>query len=567
LNSTDLVDVVVGAEQTSGILTQDAQHLKFWGTVPKNTADFWPLKAEGNLAMSGGKSQSEPDLHWSAKISRAKVEVTAVPLAYYADSNSWMPFRFKITDGKGSQFYVTSGEVQFYIGNEWKSQASIFANKNHYIKPKTGSSNGDSDEYLALAPAGMFDGAYPPSAQKGAEVANAHLRIVNFYCKNVSTEEEYGPLESELSTAFLFGDDTIEIFEIFGEEFVPYDKTKTRQLQVGKEAQNEFLHVAGNINMTSPEDRDPHDDDEFPVKLTEQAVGTPSQHPNTAMSDLGFDYWCASYTNKSQGGNLAYEQKCALHDWNEQYFNHFGQIVEARSLDKQTGVIWKVYYNSVPGSNNPFGEQAVGVYKSQTGIVRFFENGTYSTTADIVAYNGNAFYAGVFNLASALTGVSAGVAAFVAPPVAAILGAASSLERAIAIALTMAEINLEQPVHVSLCLFKVYGIADGVEHPSKDECVPIEKGLGEGSGLVSVIGDITAWQAGFTSYRAYLSTSVTIRSRSYWSGVFGTGDDVDVDAALNVEVPADLKGLEYTWTEPYPNDPDLVKIQLDFDNE
>jgi len=76
-DANNFVEVVVGLGQNSGIITQDAQNIEFWGTAPNDTADLWPVKAEGNLLPPPGGQGTLP--HWSAKIRKAYVKITDMP--------------------------------------------------------------------------------------------------------------------------------------------------------------------------------------------------------------------------------------------------------------------------------------------------------------------------------------------------------------------------------------------------------------------------------------------------------------------------------------------------------
>jgi len=67
-DASNFVEVVVGLGQNSDIITQDAQNIQFWGTAPKDTADSWPVKAEGNLLPPPGGQGTLP--HWSAKVAK-----------------------------------------------------------------------------------------------------------------------------------------------------------------------------------------------------------------------------------------------------------------------------------------------------------------------------------------------------------------------------------------------------------------------------------------------------------------------------------------------------------------
>jgi len=83
-DASNFVEVVVGLGQSSGIITQDAQNLQFWGTAPTDTADLWPVKAEGNLQPGGGGGGGgDTQWHWSAKVNQVAC------VLFLDDDNDW----------------------------------------------------------------------------------------------------------------------------------------------------------------------------------------------------------------------------------------------------------------------------------------------------------------------------------------------------------------------------------------------------------------------------------------------------------------------------------------------
>ncbi len=86
------IEIVVGEEQGSGIIKETKKEIKFWGTTSKDSADMWPVKAEGNVKPKGsGGNPSE--WHWSATIGRAAVDIKEDSIS---QGKEWWPENNKL---------------------------------------------------------------------------------------------------------------------------------------------------------------------------------------------------------------------------------------------------------------------------------------------------------------------------------------------------------------------------------------------------------------------------------------------------------------------------------------
>jgi len=149
LDANDFVEVVVGPEQTFGILTQNAQHIQFWGTAPGDTADFWPVKAEGNLAPPPGGQGEQP--HWSAKIGRINIYAAFDPAAIsqgdkasfigYLNTNNWTKiddktytkgnYAVRIVETQAEMVNALSADDESYVAYDGHSNFGMGFNFNN----------------------------------------------------------------------------------------------------------------------------------------------------------------------------------------------------------------------------------------------------------------------------------------------------------------------------------------------------------------------------------------------------------------------------------------------------
>jgi hypothetical protein len=102
----EYVEVVVGDGQEWAVIPKDQpeKNIKFWGTVATDSADLWPVKAEGNLSMPGnGEGLSLK--HWSAKMSNEEVIFNPNPVKTgYALKDDGSPWPKKIKQAVTATF-------------------------------------------------------------------------------------------------------------------------------------------------------------------------------------------------------------------------------------------------------------------------------------------------------------------------------------------------------------------------------------------------------------------------------------------------------------------------------
>jgi hypothetical protein len=418
-----------------------------------------------------------------------KVEIVAVPPSYYADSESWVPFRFKVT-GAGTPITVTGGTVEFYIGDSKKFDALLLAKP---FKP----ANGTDNEYLAVVDQAKFDTV----STSGGIVENARFKLKSVTCANSSYS--FGPCDSDYSSSFKFGDNTIEVIEFGLDENFDHRKASTRQDKVDRNETDSLRHMASDT-VLGPF---PHDDNE---------AGTG-----------GFDSWFCGLMAGATATH--YVQRSYLEDdWD--FTGVFGgNTFEARSLDRQRGVYWVAFRNQVPATaaGNPFGVPVVGIVASCPGSVTLFEDGT--AKADIA--QGGLTGSGL-SVAFGLAAGSLGAAAFVAGPATPALECASAIFWALQAIVDACNVSADNPDMAEVVAYKVIDMANGTTRPAKANATDIVRAwtVIAGNPVPLNIANPALAMNVDTTYRMYLSTSTNVRALSRYL------ESINVEAKLEVDL-------------------------------
>lgn len=479
-------------------------------TVTVHADDHFSAEGYENTALADDYASPKSD---SQDVSVVRLEIAESLGSYYADSASWMPFRFKLAGAPG-EVTVDSGTVEFYIGDEQQFEASIVLKP---FKP----SNGTAHEYLAVVDESGFD-----DVSTGNEIIeNGRLKLTNVSgTVSVDTEDiDFGPFDSELSADIRFGDDTVEVIE-FGvgqpqganllRDSFSFRKAQTRQDVCDLAETNKIRHVAG----------------------IEGGVGDLPQ-PGVTMELLGFTDWYAGAGPPLSG--LTYTQRSMLES--DQGIMSGGlqdQTVEARSLNRQLGIAFVAYRNQVPAdhSDNPFGVPVVGTVVQYPGDIKVFNGGTLAAT--IQSTHGNDLQRFWDYSSTAL-----GIASFVAPGFGQALGPALALTQALVTASNLLDVTEDAEKVATVAAHKVVAHA-GDANPAVD--------LAFGGLVYQPPGDsdnAVIHREGFgmvvnEQRRAYLATTTNVRATSVnWPY------DVTVDAKLEVNLAQGL--FEVFWT-PIP---------------
>ena len=282
------------------------------------------------------------------------VEIVRVVDIYYADSTSWVPYKFMITGASGNAT-ITAGMVELYLNDTKKFECdiSIAAGSNEYFifKPM----NSQSAEYIAVIDEALFDES---SMSTGSEEVSAYLRLKGV--SGIVDGKAFGPIDSKKSDDFLFIDNTVEIVEMNNSfDLVDITEEVTRQMDINEASIKRYMII---------------DHPFWPM----QGGYTYPFDPYVAGYTVGsfdFDDWQAREDPIPGGSEQDVRLSCRL--WDDYDFDSLNSnhTVDARRLDKQVSIYFLVYYPRISDEdpNNPFGKPVVGAI-----------NGNNENTAQVV---------------------------------------------------------------------------------------------------------------------------------------------------------------------------------------
>jgi hypothetical protein len=432
-----------------------------------------------------------------------KLVVVDVPDSYYADSASWVPFRFAVVGSPGN-VAITAGTIEFYIGEEQKFEEGLLVKP---FKP----SNGTGQEYLAVINESAFDAV----STLGAVAEDARIKLSGVSGQVGTTG--FGPLDSQFSSDMKLGDDTIEIVEFGEDESFHFRKAKTRQ---------DHVDHAGVLSAMA-------------MKAT--WGGEPCPRPVAPIEQTllyGFDeYWPGA----PSGVAGSYTQRCMLSDDLDATGVGGGNTVEVRWFNRQSGVYLVGFRNQVAADapGNPFGVPVVGIVSNHSGSIVLFQGGT--VTANISEFD--AYASSTLTRAFNFAKGSLDDLVFVCPPAGAVLSAAmnfvTELQKVSKAVSVIEEDNYSDMAEV--VAYGVIDLANGVNRPSPSNAETILREWTETSSpaVPLNIGDPSVDIYVNNTYRLYLETDVNVRAMSRYSG------SITVDAKLDVTL-GDEK-LDVAW--------------------
>jgi hypothetical protein len=493
-------------------------------TAPPSSpvATVWlrsPETGEAIVTASPGGSFSPVDV----KIDVIKVEITSVPYNYYADSKSWVPFRFRVVTGS-STVEITGGKVEFYIGESEALFVQSLTEKP--FKP----TNNTAAEYLVVIDELLFDGV----STSGGVVENARFKLIGV-SGTFPDGSTFSGIDSEYSSDFGFGDNTIEIIEFGEDESFDHRKTFTRQDSVDINESDSFVHMAGSRCY----------------------VGNPSGCPNEVSgADLGNLDFDKGYAGLMAGStNTSWTQRSHLADDFDFSGVGSGQSVDARSFDRQRGVYFVAFRNIVPANaeGNPFGVPVVGTVSEHDGSVILFDEGTAKVTIKKDGLNNDHL-----TKAFGYSATAFGVAAFVAGPAAPVMAGASAILSGLGLitSAATAATSGSDPDIAEVVVHKVIDLANGTSRPNKSNAknVVSEHTVGANPAVALGIGDPDFTMHTTDTYRMYLTHSTNVRALSR------SVQTIDIEALLEIDLGTGE--FDVAWDTIAPEDKNVIMCDL-----
>lgn len=421
------------------------------------------------------------------------VEIVEVLDVYYADSPSWMPYRFRIT-GTSQNVTITQGTVEFYLNGDPQFGCDISkpigTDETYIFKP----TNGQGYEYLAVIDQAEFDAE---TVSTGGEKVTATLKLTGV--SGTVGGIAFGPINSTHSDAFSFGDKRIEILEFGTNEEFLYTKSTTRQNTADFSDTRQYRILGRDTGTGGP----------YPFDITINQV-------------LNYDFDAArcGVTPNAVG----YKQESYLEDDLDLTGVAAGYSCEIRSFNKQLGVCWIAYYNQVSDSapGNPFGEIVVGTVDHHTGATHLFQNGTAAS-----AITEGGVLAEDITRAFGYTTTAVGVAAFVVSgPWGLALEGAGLVVSALADLSDAVALNNDNPDVAEVVVTKV-------SQSNNDDPVPVNILREHSAGSEEYDLNISEQYATMyvdNYFRVYLTTTTNVRIQSRYL------ESKWVDVILNAEL-------------------------------
>lgn len=471
----------------------------------------------------------------SAAVRIVKINITDIVQRYYADSDSWCPYKFEVlgTNPIGTQtpanVKIVSGWINLYDAvddtevEDVEVELSSCNSENEFIlKPQ----NGTANEYLGVIDAGLFD----QISTYGMKVP-AKYKLVDVCIEINGTT--IGPMSSELSSVVELVDDTKKVIEIYENDYFDHADVKYGQNLLNKSASKGYYVLGRDVDPPTG----------YPIFKSE------SQESH--LWNYGYDGYSVAYGITSANTNVYYQ-----HSFLETGSDlGVGHVTDARSFDAQRGVYWLVYYNHINSSNenNPFGVQVVGNVCTSSGVATLFPQGqiTYKIeeTEDEEVINDN------LGLASqVLQGLT-----YLAE--ATVFGNAISRANDFIDMLQYAA-DLKVPDYSSDDMGHVYCYKyASIEGPSGTKSVPLNNSILnvaiEDNNQENISCILSSGFNAESGVRMYISTSTYVRLKSRQGGSTSIFAEMSVDLGAN-------DGLEMIWPEP-ASQANVVGIALDDD--
>jgi hypothetical protein len=443
-----------------------------------------------------------------------KVEITKVPPAYYADSEAWVPFRFKI-EGCSGPVTITSGMVDIYLGGVFQNS---FDFTSYPFKP----SNGTASEYLAVIDQSKFDTISRSSQVKN----NLSLRLRDI-CVQVPGLPSVS-CDSGFSAAMDFADKTVEVVEIGHNDSFPFNKKDTRQDKLDQVSYDSYVHVAGDGWLP-------------PVWLP-----LPKEISEGEARNRGFD---SCYTGPSAVGPNFLEQWSHLLSYKAVLGGPYGNTVDANSLDRQYGVYWVVYFNQVKARDpvNPFGVDVVGTVESHSGQFSLFAGATGRATLES---SESKIITEGFGWVPAIAKVAA-----LYPPFRTVMTAKATISAFLQQTASTVDATQRHPERAEVMVMRAYGNEkNSVVFKSVPGLCRTELG-GTSKHTLDLISETGSLVVG-NRYRFLLSLSTSVRAKSEW------WSKTEVNSKIRIDVPD--KKFRAQWDKPAPGNTSFSKIMCDF---